>query len=42
MTNLMVCYEGVTASVDKGKATDVAYTDSCKAFDMVPCHILLS
>ena len=42
LTSLVVFNDGMTASVDKGRATGIIYLDLCKVFGMVPHHFSLN
>ena len=41
LTNLISFYDKVTRLVDEGQAVDAVYLDFSKAFDTVPCNILV-
>lgn len=42
ITNLVAFYDGVMASVDKGKTMEIIYLELYKALDIIPQHILVS
>ena len=39
---MVAYYDGVTASVDKGRATDIIYLELCRAVYMVLYQVLIS
>jgi len=41
LTNLVSFYDQVNCLMGRGKAVDVIYLDFSKAFDNIPCSILL-
>ena len=42
LTNLVAFYDRVTIFLDRERVMDFIILDVCKAFDIVPHHILLS
>jgi len=39
---LATVYDGATASVDRGRGTEIIYLNFCIAFNVIPCHIFIS